>query len=123
MLLAVGDPRLLGIKRAGHSLEDDSFLSEQIRDEARAVVVVDAEHLQHAGIREEGSGALSVGRTKLVEILQDRPELDTVTRHHQPSATDEVQRSGQGVERPAEKVEPLVPALTKHSRTIEDVAR
>lgn len=41
----------------------------------------------------------------------------------QPSATDEVQRSGQGVERPAEKVEPLVPALTKHSRTIEDVAR
>jgi hypothetical protein len=86
VLLAVGDPRLLGIKRAGHSLEDDSFLSEQIRDEARAVVVVDAEHLQHAGIREEGSGALSVGRTKLVEILQDRPELDTVTRH-QPHGT------------------------------------
>jgi len=39
----------------------------------------------------------------------------------QPSAP--AQRSGQGVEGPAEKVEPLVPALTKHSRSIEDVAR
>ncbi|CAN7703752.1 hypothetical protein LJR257_005520 [Ensifer adhaerens] len=41
----------------------------------------------------------------------------------QPPATDEGQRSGQGVARAVEKVEPLVPALRKYSRSIEDVAR
>lgn len=40
----------------------------------------------------------------------------------QPPAADEGQRSGQ-VERTVEKVEPLVPALRKYSRSIEDVAR
>lgn len=55
VLLAVGDPRLFGIKRAGHGLEHHRLLAEQIGDEAGAVVIVDAEHLQQVGIRRQRS--------------------------------------------------------------------
>ncbi len=75
------------------------------------------------GLRSEIAVSLSPGRA------EERPAahysaIDERVRSQadlQPSAP--AQRSGQGVEGPAEKVEPLVPALTKHSRSIEDVAR
>jgi Ti-type conjugative transfer relaxase TraA len=77
------------------------------------------------GVRSEIAVNLSSGRT------EDRPAAhysasDERVRSQaalQPSASAKVQGSGQGIEGPAEKVEPLVPALTKHSRSIEDVAR
>ena len=50
MLLAVGDPGFLAIKGAGHGLEDDCFLSEQIRHQSGAIVIVDAEDLKHASV-------------------------------------------------------------------------
>lgn len=76
------------------------------------------------GVRSEISVNLSPGRA------QDRPRVydragDEQVRFSaalQPSAHAEAQRSGRGVEG-AEKVEPLVPALTNYSRSIEDVAR
>ena len=45
VLLAVGDAAFLCIEGAAHGLEHHGFLSEQIGDEAGAVVIVDAEHL------------------------------------------------------------------------------
>lgn len=77
------------------------------------------------GVRSEIAVGLSHGRA------EDRPAahysaIDEHVRSQadlQPSAPAQAKGSGQGVEGPAEKVEPLVPALTKYSRSIEDVAR
>jgi len=41
----------------------------------------------------------------------------------QSSATLGAGQSGQGIEAPAEKVEPLIPAITHYARSVEDVAR
>lgn len=60
MVFAVGDPRLFGIERLAHGLEHGGFLAEQIGDEAGAFVIVDAEYLQDAGVRQEGAGTLPV---------------------------------------------------------------
>ncbi|WP_455273806.1 Ti-type conjugative transfer relaxase TraA [Rhizobium herbae] len=77
------------------------------------------------GIRGEIAVGLSSGRAEDRAAAHDsageervRLQADT-----QPSAPVGEQRSGQDVELPAEKVEPLVPALTKHSRSVDDVAR
>jgi Ti-type conjugative transfer relaxase TraA len=77
------------------------------------------------GVRSEIAVGLSPGRA------EDRPAAHDIANDErvrsqaarQPSATAEAQRSGHGVEMPGEKVEPLVLALTKHSRSVEDVAR
>lgn len=60
MVFAVGYAGFLGIERLAHGLEHNGFLPEQIGDEAGAVVIVDAEHLQDAGVRQEGAGAGAV---------------------------------------------------------------
>jgi len=72
---------LIAVERPAHGLEHHGFLSEQIGDEACAIVIVDPEDLQDTGIAQEGSGALSVGGPELVDILQDGPELDAVAGH------------------------------------------
>lgn len=41
----------------------------------------------------------------------------------QPSSTGEAQPRGEGLEKQAEKVEPLLPAVTHYARTVEEVAR
>src|SRR3546814_12345749 len=51
---------LFRVDRAAHALEHDRFLAEQIGDELGAVVIVDAEYLQDAGVRQEGAGAALV---------------------------------------------------------------
>src|SRR3546814_17945030 len=66
---------LFRVGRAAHALEHDRFLAEQIGDELGAVVIVDAEYLQDAGVRQEGAGAALVERAELVNVLQDRPAL------------------------------------------------
>src|SRR3546814_6754351 len=66
---------LFRVDRAAHALEHDRFLAEQIGDELGAVVIVDAEYLQDAGVRQEGAGAALVERAELVNVLQDRPAL------------------------------------------------
>src|SRR3546814_1476832 len=63
---------LFRVDRAAHALEHDRFLAEQIGDELGAVVIVDAEYLQDAGVRQEGAGAALVERAELVNVLQDR---------------------------------------------------
>lgn len=88
VMLTVGDTGFFGIEGAPHGLKDDSFLSEQIGNQAGAVVVVDAEDLEDAGIRQEGAGALSIGGTELVDVLQDRPELDAIAGHEAHGAFD-----------------------------------
>src|SRR3546814_613103 len=77
---------LFRVDRAAHALEHDRFLAEQIGDELGAVVIVDAEYLQDAGVRQEGAGAALVERAELVNVLQDRPELDAVAGHEAHSA-------------------------------------
>ena len=74
-----GDAGFGGVERAGHGLELDRFIAEEIGDEPRSFVIVDAEDLEHAGIREEGPGAGAIDGFELVDILKDRPELEAVT--------------------------------------------
>ncbi|WP_455270900.1 Ti-type conjugative transfer relaxase TraA [Rhizobium herbae] len=77
------------------------------------------------GVRSEIAVGLSSGRA------EERPTaLDSAKDEHvrspatlQPPATAESQRGGAGAEGLAEKVEPLVPVLTKYSRSVEDTAR
>src|SRR3546814_638831 len=78
----------VAVDRAAHGLEHDRLLAEQIGDELGAVVIVDPEYLQDAGIGQEGAGAALVERAELVNVLQDRPELDAVTGHQPHSALD-----------------------------------
>src|SRR3546814_9279686 len=78
----------VAVDRAAHGLEHDRLLAEQIGDELGAVVIVDPEYLQDAGIGQEGAGAALVERAELVNVLQDRPELDAVTGH-QPHRSEE----------------------------------
>src|SRR3546814_19013267 len=66
----------------------DVCSSDLIGDELGAVVIVDAEYLQDAGVRQEGAGAALVERAELVNVLQDRPELDAVAGHEAHSALD-----------------------------------
>ncbi|MBD9490455.1 Ti-type conjugative transfer relaxase TraA [Ensifer sp. ENS11] len=76
------------------------------------------------GVASEITVTLSPGRA------DERPALrsgaDEERAHSaapQSPAIDEGQRTGQGVVRAVEEVDPLVPALTKYSRSVEDVAR
>jgi Ti-type conjugative transfer relaxase TraA len=77
------------------------------------------------GVRSEIAVSLSPVRPEERPTALDSAKDERVRSPaaRQPSATAEAQRSGHGVEMPGEKVESLVPALTKHSRSIEDVAR
>ena len=77
----VSDAGFGGIERAGDGLELDGLIAEEIGDEARCVVIVDTEDLEDAGIREEGPGAGAIDGFELVDILEDRPELEAVTGH------------------------------------------
>ena len=74
MLLADSYAGGLGIQRPTHGLKDDGFLSEEIGDQAGAIVIVDAEDLEDAGVGKEGPGALAVGGAQLMDVLEDRPE-------------------------------------------------
>ncbi|MBP1862185.1 Ti-type conjugative transfer relaxase TraA [Rhizobium herbae] len=77
------------------------------------------------GVRSEIAVSLSAGRAEDGPAAHDSAMDERVRSQavRQPSATAEAQRSGHGVEMPGEKVEPLVPALTKHSRSVEEIAR
>ncbi len=83
-----GDTRFGGIERTGHGLELDGLVAEEIRDQAGCLLIVDAEDLEDAGIREEGSGARAIGGLELVDVLENRPELETVTGHETHGAFD-----------------------------------
>ena len=41
-------------------------------------MIVDPEDLEDTGVGQEGAGALPVGGAELVDVLQDRPELDAI---------------------------------------------
>src|SRR3546814_10237233 len=69
---------LFRVDRAAHALEHDRFLAEQIGDELGAVVIVDAEYLQEAGVRQEGAGAAPVERARREGHTS---ELQSLTRH------------------------------------------
>src|SRR3546814_16481041 len=86
----------VAVDRAAHGLEHDRLLAEQIGDELGAVVIVDPEYLQDAGIGQEGAGAALVERAELVNVLQDRPELDAVTGHQPHSALDRFETAQRG---------------------------
>lgn len=81
MLLAERYPSGFRIERAAHGLEQNRLLAEQIRDMLRALLIVDAQHLQDPCVGQEGAGALAVEGAQLMDILYDRPKLDSVTRH------------------------------------------
>src|SRR3546814_19034847 len=87
---------LFRVDRAAHALEHDRFLAEQIGDELGAVVIVDAEYLQDAGVRQEGPGAALVERAELVNVLKDRPELEAVAVHEDHRALDGFEAAGGG---------------------------
>src|SRR3546814_17848747 len=96
MLRSEGYAGLVRVDRAAHALEHDRFLAEQIGDELGAVVIVDAEYLQDAGVRQEGAGAALVERAELVNVLKDRPELDDVAGHEAHSALDGLEADAGG---------------------------
>lgn len=77
------------------------------------------------GVRSEISVNPSFGRTEEQRQVYEgsvEKRFDFTADQHLSAATG-AQRSGRGAEGTAEKVEPLVPALTNHSRSVEDVAR
>ena len=88
MVLAERDSGFFAIERAAHRLKDDRLLSEKIGNQPGALMIVDAEDLQDAGVGEEGAGALAIGRAQLMDVLQDRPELDAVAGHEGEGALD-----------------------------------
>lgn len=59
MLLAEADAGGFCVEGAAHRFEHDCFLPEQVGDKLRALLIVDAEHLQDAGVG-QGAGALAV---------------------------------------------------------------
>lgn len=67
MVLGKREAGLFAVERPAHRLKDDGLLAEQIRDQPGAVVIVDAEDLQDAGVGEEGAGALAVGGAELMD--------------------------------------------------------
>ncbi|WP_426240150.1 Ti-type conjugative transfer relaxase TraA [Pararhizobium sp. DWP1-1-3] len=77
------------------------------------------------GVRSEIAVGLSPGRAEDWPAAHYSAKDELVRSQAAPQARASVaaQRTGQDIEGTAEKVEPLVPALTKHSRGIEDVAR
>ena len=81
MVLAEGEAGLFAVERPAHRLKDDGLLAEQVGDHPGAVVIVDAEDLQDAGVGEEGSGARTVGR----RAADGRPEGSArAGRHSRP---------------------------------------
>ena len=75
------------------------------------------------GVGSEIAVGFSTGRIEERADYSSEGERVGTAADRPPSVNIEVQRSGRGVESGAKKVEPLVPALKKHSRSIEDVAR
>lgn len=76
------------------------------------------------GVASEIAVTLSPGRAdERLALRSGAGEERAHSATPQSPAIDEGQRTGQGVARAAERVEPLVPALANYSRSIEDVAR
>lgn len=69
----------------------DGFLPYHFRDQIRSIVVVDTKHLEDTGVGEESTGAVAVKVTELVNVLQDRPELDTVSSHKPHGASNRLE--------------------------------
>ena len=83
MLLAMGYARGLGVQRAAHGLENDRLLAEEIGDEACAVMIVNAEDLEDAGVcmkpisRASGRSAVASAAYRAAERLTN--ERDGLT--------------------------------------------
>ena len=77
---------LLRVDRAAHALEHDRFLAEQIGDELGAVVIVDAEYLQDAGVRQEGAGAALAGLGNSVGSLSEGIQCISLNMEQQAAA-------------------------------------
>lgn len=86
---------------------------------------------ERRGLAQEFGLLSEVGIGCKTERAGDRPaahsgawgERVRAPTDRQPFATLGTGQSGQGIERGPEKVEPLIPAITHHSRSVEDVAR
>ena len=75
----------------------DRHSSAACRRRSGADLIVDAEHVQHTGVGEKCAGTAAVERAELVNILQDRPELDAVAGH-QPHCTFDRLQTAEGGE-------------------------
>lgn len=74
------------------------------------------------GVRSEIAVTLSPGPAEDRSVAPDKAD-ERVRAGLQPSVKVGAQQRGQGIEMPPEKVEPLVPAVSRYSRSVEDVAR
>jgi hypothetical protein len=92
VVLAERDSGFLAVERKAHWLKDDRLLAEEIRNHSGALLIVDPENLQNASVGEEGSCARTVGRAQLMDILQDRPELNAIAGHEREGALNWRQR-------------------------------
>ena len=66
----------------------DRFAPHRFGQHIGSVIVIDPERLQHPGIRQECPRTGSVEASQLVDVLQDRPELQAVARHQTHCALD-----------------------------------
>lgn len=86
---------------------------------------------ERRGLAQEFGIPSEIGISRKSERADDRPaahfgawgERVRAPADRQPSATLGAGQSGQGVDAHAEKVEPLIPAITRYSRSVEEVAR
>jgi len=100
MLFGEGQTGLFGVERTSRRIEHDGLLTKQIGNQSRAVMIVDAEDLQHAGIRQKRAGPPTIGGAQLMDVLDDRPELHAVACHqtHGPFDRGEMTRRRELVE-------------------------
>ncbi|MBW8301352.1 MAG: Ti-type conjugative transfer relaxase TraA, partial [Hydrogenophaga sp.] len=86
---------------------------------------------ERRGLAQEFGGLSEIGISRTPERVDDWPaahssasgERVRAPTDRQPFATLGTGQSGQGIEAPADKVEPLIPAITHYSQSVEDVAR
>jgi Ti-type conjugative transfer relaxase TraA len=86
---------------------------------------------ERRGLAQEFGVLSEIGISRRSERADDRPaahfgasgERVRAPADRQPSVKLGAGQSGQGIEATAEKVEPLIPAIIRYSRSVEDVAR
>lgn len=121
--LYAGRDELKDLKALGASM-GRSGAKETTLDYAKALA-------ERSGLAEELGVRSEIGIRRKTERAGERPaahfgasgERVRAPADRQPSATLEAGQSGPGIETGPEKIEPLIPAITSYSRSVEDVAR
>jgi hypothetical protein len=74
----------------------DRFAAHRLRQHIGGIKVIDPERLKDTGVGQECPGALPIQTAELVDVLQNRPELQAVSGHQAHCALDGLQPPERG---------------------------